>query len=485
MQSSDLPTQGPSSGSHVSRQCNMHFQSAPLKIVKAQKQYMTDHIGIQYLDCVSNVSHVGHCHPQVLTAAQNQMGRLVAAQGFLNDALTKYVKQLVDTLPDSLTICFLVNSGSEANDLALRLARAHTKHHDIAVFDDAYHGNLGNLIDISPKMFKRMSQEKKEFVHVLPLPDTFRGKHRDHDGSPGQKYIQEAENILHEMESNNRNLAAFISEPIVVNCGVVIPPKNYYKDLYSIVHEMGGICIADEVQTGLGRTGEHIWAFQHFNVVPDIVTMGKSLGNGYPMGAVITTRDIAESLGEYYSTFGGNPVACVVGMAVLDVIENEKLVPSAKAVGKTLIENLHQLRLKYECIGDIRGSGLCIGIEIVQNKMNRKSDGALAEIIINKLKEDHRLLMTPQGPERNVLVLTPPMCFTQQNARSLVTALDLVLQSYGNPEGTHSSSSNGSGHVLGSSYSKLVSMDDLIELDDENMNGQSTKRQRTSYDDID
>ncbi|CAL4126378.1 unnamed protein product, partial [Meganyctiphanes norvegica] len=267
---------------HIFRSCSMHFQAAPLKIVKAQKQYMTDHIGIQYLDCVSNVSHVGHCHPQVLSAAQNQMGRLVAAQGFLNDALTKYVKQLVDTLPDSLSICFLVNSGSEANDLALRLARAHTKHHDIAVFDDAYHGNLGNLIDISPKMFKKMPHGKKEFVHILPLPDIFKGKHRDHDGSPGQKYIQDAENVLRKIALDNRNLAAFISEPIGVNCGVIIPPKNYYKDIYSIVREMGGICIADEVQTGLGRTGEHLWAFQSQNPEPKIKDLSGPLRNKGP-----------------------------------------------------------------------------------------------------------------------------------------------------------------------------------------------------------
>ncbi|ROT65743.1 putative 5-phosphohydroxy-L-lysine phospho-lyase-like isoform X2 [Penaeus vannamei] len=399
----------------------LHFETAPLKIVRAEKQFMTDNFGIQYLDCVSNVAHVGHCHPHVVAAGKNQMATLVSAQGFMNDALTKYVKQLVNKLPDVLSICYLVNSGSEANDLALRLARAYTNRKDVVVFDDAYHGNLGNLIDISPKMFKQMPLGKKEFVHVIPCPDTYRGIYREDDVRAAEKYVKEAEHIIHQASRSNRKIACFVSESIVVNCGVIVPPRNYFRLLYNLIHEIGGVCIADEVQTGLGRTGEYFWAFEHYGVIPDIVCIGKPLGNGHPMGAVITTREIADSLGEYYSTFGGNPVACAIGMAVLDVIENEKLVQSAKAVGKTLLENLQQLRLNHRVIGDT-------------------------------------------------------------NARSLFNALDAVLSSlaHSNTEGIIDIASN----IVVPHPRSVLSMEDLENMSEE-LEGPEAKKARTSYDDID
>ncbi|XP_069162919.1 ethanolamine-phosphate phospho-lyase isoform X2 [Procambarus clarkii] len=364
----------------------LHYHTAPLKIVRAQKQYMTDNVGVQYLDCVSNIAHVGHCHPQVVAAGKNQMGLLGSAQGFVNDILNKYVKQLLSKLPDILSVCYLVNSGSEANDLALRLAKSYTNKMDIVVFDEAYHGNLGNLIDISPKMFKRMTQGKKEFVHIIPYPDTYSGAYRENDSQAADKYVKEAERIITQATDNGRKIGCFISECIIVNCGIIFPPRNYFKDLYNLIREAGGVCIADEVQTGLGRTGEHFWAFEHFGVVPDIVTVGKPLGNGHPMAAVITTRDIADALGDYYSTFGGNPVACAIGIAVLDVIENEKLVQSAKAVGKTLLENFQQLKAKHCVVGDVRGMGLCLGIEIVKDKYSRKPATELAQDIIYRFR---------------------------------------------------------------------------------------------------
>ncbi|XP_047485500.1 5-phosphohydroxy-L-lysine phospho-lyase-like isoform X1 [Penaeus chinensis] len=499
----------------------LHFETAPLKIVRAEKQFMTDNFGIQYLDCVSNVAHVGHCHPHVVAAGKNQMATLVSAQGFMNDALTKYVKQLVNKLPDILSICYLVNSGSEANDLALRLARAYTNRKDVVVFDDAYHGNLGNLIDISPKMFKQMPLGKKEFVHVIPCPDTYRGLYREDDLRAAEKYVKEAEHIIHQAIRSNRKIACFVSESIVVNCGVIVPPRNYFRLLYNLIHEIGGVCIADEVQTGLGRTGEYFWAFEsitnwwqgglcvllacnkdiqspkstrpllhnrpclqnhHYGVTPDIVCIGKPLGNGHPMGAVITTREIADSLGEYYSTFGGNPVACAIGMAVLDVIENEKLVQSAKAVGKTLLENLQQLRLNHRVIGDVRGIGLCIGVEVVEHKTSRKPATALAQTIIYKLKEEHHILVQVQGPGRNVICITPPMCFTQTNARSLFNALDAVLTSlaHSNAEGVIDIASN----IVVPHPRSVLSMEDLENMSEE-LEGPEAKKARTSYDDID
>ncbi|KAK3857822.1 hypothetical protein Pcinc_035949 [Petrolisthes cinctipes] len=456
-----------------------HAVTAPLKIVRAQKQYMIDTMGIEYLDCVSNIAHVGHCHPQVVTAAKNQMATLGTAQGFMNDSLNKYIKQLVNHLPDVLSVCYLVNSGSEANDLALRLARSYTNRTDVVVYDEAYHGNLGNLIDISPKMYKRMAQGKKNFVHVIPYPDTYRGAFRDDDPRAAEKYVMEAERIISQATISGRSIACLITESVVVNCGVIIPPRNYYRLLYNLIREAGGLCIADEVQTALGRTGESFWAFEHYGVIPDIVTTGKPLGNGHPMAAVITTREIADSLGEYYSTYGGNPVACSVGMAVLDVIENEKLMQSAKAVGKTLLENLALLKDKHECLGNVRGTGLCLGIDIVENKASRKPARELTQSIIYSMKEHHHILLQSQGPNQNVITVTPPMCFTQLNARSLYTALDSVLTAC---------SHHGSPSVeMGSSVVQrpVLSLGDLGNLDEEEVEGPEAKRQRTSYDDVD
>ncbi|XP_076048169.1 ethanolamine-phosphate phospho-lyase-like isoform X2 [Oratosquilla oratoria] len=469
---------------HIPRGCVLHYASAPLKIVRAQKQYMIDDFGIQYLDCVSNVAHVGHCHPQIVSAGQAQMSRLVTAQGFINDCLNQYVKSFLETLPDVLSVCYLVNSGSEANDLALRLAKAYTRRHDVVVFDDAYHGNLGNLIDISPKMFKRMSQGKKDFIHVLPLPDTFRGSYREADVHCGERYSLEAERIIQQAVLNNRQISCFISEPIVVNCGVIMPPRNYYTHLYGLIRDLGGVCIADEVQCGLGRTGEYFWAFQHYGVVPDIVTVGKPLGNGHPMAAVVTTREISDALGEYYSTFGGNPVACAIGLAVLDVIQNEKLVQSAKAVGKTLIENFQHLKTKHANIGDVRGMGLCIGIEFVMDKVSRKPARELTEAVIYRLKEEHHILVQAQGPDKNVITLTPPMCFNQQNARSLVQALDEVLSTNAHESSRQNLSFN-QGIQFGNT-GDVVSVEALDSIDDEeDIEGPEAKRARPSYDDID
>nr|XP_045592082.1 ethanolamine-phosphate phospho-lyase-like isoform X2 [Procambarus clarkii] len=416
----------------------LHYHTAPLKIVRAQKQYMTDNVGVQYLDCVSNIAHVGHCHPQVVAAGKNQMGLLGSAQGFVNDILNKYVKQLLSKLPDILSVCYLVNSGSEANDLALRLAKSYTNKMDIVVFDEAYHGNLGNLIDISPKMFKRMTQGKKEFVHIIPYPDTYSGAYRENDSQAADKYVKEAERIITQATDNGRKIGCFISECIIVNCGIIFPPRNYFKDLYNLIREAGGVCIADEVQTGLGRTGEHFWAFE----------------------------------------FGGNPVACAIGIAVLDVIENEKLVQSAKAVGKTLLENFQQLKAKHCVVGDVRGMGLCLGIEIVKDKYSRKPATELAQDIIYRLKDEHHILLQVQGPNRNVITITPPMCFTQLNARSLFNALDAVLSAC-------SEQRPGSSNIDVQQSRPVLSTEDLDNLEEEDAERPQAKRPRTSYDDID
>merc|ERR1719378_1340139 len=402
----------------------------PLKVNRAIKQYMYDENGVEYLDCVNGTAHVGHCHPQVVSTGQSQMAKLVTAQGFVSDILKKYVKQLVDTLPEPLSVVYLTNSGSEANDLALRLATSYTGSEDIVTVEGGYHGNIGILIDVSPKMHSKYpNYKKKDFVHITKLPDYFRGKYRTGVvEDPGLRYAEEVENTILEVEASGKKIAAFISEPCFVIPGVFTPPRSYYKHVYKTVRKHGGLVIADEVQTGLGRTGNHMWGFMNFDVVPDIVTIGKPLGNGFPMGAVVCSREVSDKLGGYFSTFGGNPVACSIGLSVFSVISNEKLVSSAKMVGLHLTKSLEELKLRYQCLGDIRGMGLVHGLEIVNNRVEKAPDAALATDIMVALKQKH-ILVGITGSEQNVILFTPPMCFTIENSRKFTRSLEEVLAS--------------------------------------------------------
>jgi len=406
------------------------LEREPLHVERAVKQYMVDKNGVEYLDCVNGTAHVGHSHPQVVGAGQAQMAKLVTAQGFVSDLLKKYVKQLVETMPEPLSVCYLTNSGSEANDLALRLATSYTGQEDVVVVEDSYHGNLGILVDISEKMHKKIpNYRKKDYVHIAKLPDRFRGKYRYDDEEAGIKYAQEVENVILAAEAKGRKIAAFICEPMFVIPGVYPTPPAYFKHVYRVVRQHGGLVIADEVQSGLGRTGSHMWGFQHFEVVPDIVTTGKPLGNGHPMGAVICSREVSEKLGGYFSTFGGNPVSCAIGLSVFEIVKNEKLVSSAKMVGKHLHKSLEEIKQKYPCVGDIRGGGLLLGIEIVNNKDDLIPDDKLASEIMFRLKLK-QVLVGITGRDRNVLLFTPPMCFTIANSTRFSKCLDEVLSEH-------------------------------------------------------
>ncbi|XP_037084074.1 5-phosphohydroxy-L-lysine phospho-lyase-like [Pollicipes pollicipes] len=405
--------------------CKLHYGQS-LRLTRASKQYMYDDTSTEYLDCISNAAHVGHCHPHVVSRGQQQMARLVWAQGFLCDALSLYLKELTDMMPEQLSVCYLVNSGSEANDLALRLARSYTRREDVVVLEGAYHGNVGSVAEISPRLFARSRCSRKEYVHVAPLPDTYRGLYREDEPQPGAKYAAHVERLLDTAQARGRSVAAFVSECIITSCGMVVPPSDYFSKVYSLVRSRGGVCIMDEVQTALGRIGTHTWAFESYGVVPDILTLGKTLGNGHPMSAVVTRRDIADCMSDYYSTFGGNPVSCTVGLAVLEVMRNEQLMTAATNVGRHLKDGLTQLTLKHSCIGCVRGRGLCIGVEIVTNRESRKPDAVLAREICLRLK-DARIITATLAPDDNVLQLTPPMCFTMSNARTFVTTLERVL----------------------------------------------------------
>ncbi|XP_007997703.3 ethanolamine-phosphate phospho-lyase [Chlorocebus sabaeus] len=430
---------------HIGPSCKVFFASDPIKIVRARRQYMFDENGEQYLDCINNVAHVGHCHPEVVKAALKQMELLNTNSRFLHDNIVEYAKRLSATLPEKLSVCYFTNSGSEANDLALRLARQFRGHQDVITLDHAYHGHLSSLIEISPYKFQKGKDVKKEFVHVAPTPDTYRGKYREDHADPASAYADEVKKIIEDAHNSGRKIAAFIAESMQSCGGQIIPPAGYFQKVAKYVHGAGGVFIADEVQVGFGRVGKHFWSFQMCgeDFVPDIVTMGKPMGNGHPVACVVTTKEIAEAFSssgmEYFNTYGGNPVSCAVGLAVLDIIENEDLQGNATRVGNYLTELLKKQKAKHTLIGDIRGVGLFIGIDLVKDHLKRTPATAEAQHIIYKMKEK-RVLLSADGPHRNVLKIKPPMCFTEEDAKFMVDQLDGVLTVLEEATGTKSES---------------------------------------------
>ncbi|XP_015801985.3 ethanolamine-phosphate phospho-lyase [Nothobranchius furzeri] len=418
---------------HIGPSCKIFFSHDPIKIVRAKGQYMYDENGQQYLDCINNVAHVGHCHPDVVTAGAQQMEMLNTNTRFLHDNLVLYAQRLQATLPDKLSVCYFVNSGSEANDLALRLARQYTGNKDIITLENAYHGHVSSLIDISPYKFHQLSDaEQSQFVHVAPSPDVYRGKYRAGHPDPATAYADEVKKIINNVHKKGRKIAAFIAESLQSCGGQVIPPVGYFQQVAELVRKAGGIFIADEVQVGFGRIGSDFWAFQlqGQDFVPDIITMGKPIGNGHPLSCVVTTREVAEAFMssgmEYFNTFGGNPVSCAIGLAVLDVIEKENLQGNALQVGQYLTNRLEKLKEKHLLIGDIRGRGLFVGVELVRDRAKLTPATAEAQEVIYKLKEQH-ILLSADGPHRNVLKFKPPLCFTTEDVDLVVEKLDLIL----------------------------------------------------------
>ncbi|TFH33231.1 MAG: aminotransferase class III-fold pyridoxal phosphate-dependent enzyme, partial [Anaerolineales bacterium] len=332
---------------------------SPLKMVRGAGQYLYDERGKPYLDLINNVCHVGHCHPRVVEAGQRQMERLNTNTRYLYDGLTEYAERLCATLPHPLEVCFFVNSGSEANELALRLAETHTGRKDFLVIDGAYHGHTGRLIDISPYKFmgKGGKGAPEPWVHVVPMPDGYRGRHKGQDQAAGVAYGDEVGSVI---AASERPIAGFIAESLLGCGGQIVPPGGYFKRAFEHVRAAGGLCIIDEVQVGFARVGTHFWGFERQGVIPDIVVMGKPIGNGHPMAAVVTTREVAESFAngmEFFSTFGGNPVSCAIGMAVLDVMEAEGLQAHALEMGQRLLAGLESLKVEHAIIGDVRGAG--------------------------------------------------------------------------------------------------------------------------------
>jgi len=401
----------------------------PIPMVRAAFQYMYDAEGHTFLDAYNNIPHVGHTHPKVVAAGQRQMAVLNTNTRYLYDLLPAYAEKLLAKFPPSLNKVYFVNSGSAASDLALRLAYAHSRHKNIMVMEHGYHGNTQLSIDISDYKFSSAKGTgQKNHILKTPIPDTYRGKYTNNDGSAARSYAQEA---IERIEQSPAGIAAFISEPIV-GCGGQVPlASGYLKEIYPVIRQQGGVCISDEVQTGFGRLGDYFWGFEVQEVIPDIVVLGKPMGNGHPLGAVVCTSEIAESFSrgvEFFSSFGGNPVSCAIGLAVLEVIEEENLPAQAKDVGDYYQSLLNDLKADFPSIGDVRGSGLFIGVELIKNDQ-LEPNTELAQYIKNQLRQ-RQVLISTDGPHDSVLKTKPPLCFTRQNAEQVVENMREVLRRY-------------------------------------------------------
>jgi len=410
-----------------------YANSNPHMIMGGSKDRLFDEMGNSYLDTRNNVAHVGHQNPRVIEAVQTQVATLNTNTRYLHPNAAVLAQRLADLLPDPLTKVFFVNSGSEANDLALRLARARTKSNNVICVEHAYHGHTIKTLEISPYKFKSREFDL-DFNNVLgksvikvPCPNTYRGEYRGSDAA--SKYADYVVQACSTFKDRGENVGAFIMEGGMSVGGVILPPPNYLAKSVEAVRTAGGLFIADEVQTGLGRLGDDcFWAFQHggnTDVVPDIVTIGKPFGNGMPLAAVITTQEVSDSFHnmgvEYFNTFGGNPVCAAAGLAVLDEIEKYKLPAHAARVGKYMKTKFRGVDLSAclgVVIGDIRGCGLFIGIEIVRD--NQQPATIETSFICTTLKEKFRVLTSIDGPHDNVLVIKPPMVFTEYDADEFV-----------------------------------------------------------------
>jgi len=410
---------------HLAPSLSMSYNT-PLHIVKGLGQYLYDSEGNRYLDAVNNIQHVGHSHPKIAKVAEKQFKNLNTNTRYIDETIVKYAKALTDKLPENLDVCFFTNSGSEANDLALRIARTITNSNQTIVLGAGYHGNLSSLVDISPYKHEGPGGAgAPDFVHTIPRPDKFRGKYRG--DNTVDAYVSEVSKIIDNIKQNKKNVSAFMVESLMGCGGQIVLPESFLKKTFKLINDVGGINIADEVQIGFGRMGSSFWGFETCDVIPDIVTLGKSMGNGHPIAAVVTTKEIADKFNngmEYFNSFGGNPVSCSIGNEVLNIIEDEDLQKNALEVGSYLITQLRTL--DHPLIGDIRGIGLFVGIELIKNKELLSPATSEAKLIENHMK-DHGILISTDGPDHNVLKIKPPMIFNHENADELVYNLSSIL----------------------------------------------------------
>jgi len=384
----------------------------PLHLVKGWRQFLYDAAGRAYLDLYNNVPHVGHSHSRVVEAVRAQAALLNTNTRYLHDNVLRYAEALTARMPDGLDVAYFVNSASEANELALRLARAATGRRELLVMEAGYHGHTTTLVQASPYKFAGPGGEGREpWVEVVDLPDLYRGRYRREDPDAAARYVADVEALVAGMAAEGRPPGAFLAESLPSVGGQIVLPDGYLAGVYRAVRAAGGICIADEVQVGFGRLGEVFWGFELQEVVPDVVVLGKPMGNGFPLGAVICRGEIAEAFDtgmEFFSTFGGNPMSCAAGLAVLEVLEQEGLQAHALEVGRRLTAVLREVAATHAGVGDVRGMGLFQGVEVVSDPDARTPWGAGASYLVNRLAE-RGILTGTDGPDHNVVKLRGPM----------------------------------------------------------------------------
>ncbi|KAI7996141.1 hypothetical protein LOK49_LG10G02399 [Camellia lanceoleosa] len=401
-----------------------YFYNKPLNIVDGKMQYLYDDNGRRYLDAFGGIATVccGHCHPDVVNAIVDQTNRLQHSTIlYLNPTIVDFAEALASKLPGDLKVVFFTNSGTEANELAMMIARLYTGCHDIVSLRNAYHGNAAGTMGATGQCNWKFNVVQSGVHHALN-PDPYRGVF----GSDGKKYARDVEDLI--AFGTSGHVAGFISEAIQGVGGIIELAPGYLPAVYSSIKKAGGLCIADEVQSGFARTGSHFWGFETQGVVPDMVTMAKGIGNGIPLGAVVTTPEIAEVLTRrsYFNTFGGNPVCTAAGLAVLKVIEREKLQENAHVVGSYLKERLTALKDKHEIIGDVRGRGLMLGVELVTDHQ-LKTPAKVETMHVMEQMKDMGVLVGKGGFYGNVFRITPPLCFTKNDADFLVDVMDYMM----------------------------------------------------------
>ncbi len=399
------------------------FYQQPLVIARGKGVWLHDAAGRRYLDAYNNVPHVGHCHPAVVKAVQRQMSRLNTHTRYLDAAVLDYHERLLDKFPRRLGRVVLTCTGSEANDLALRIARQQTGHQGVIVTDWTYHGNTTAVAEISSAYNPAPTPPHVRLVRA-PQADSGAG------ADAGAAFVADVRQAIADLRERGFGVAALLIDTIFSTDGLHAVPKGCVKQAVALVREAGGLFIADEVQPGFGRLGSCWWGFENHGVVPDLVTLGKSMGNGFPLAGVVGTRELIAGFRQevmYFNTFGASHAACAAGSAVLDVIDNEDLLANAQAVGEQLLVAMRGLRDAHTCIGDIRGQGLFLGVEIVQDRQSHAPDADAAARIVERMK-DAGVLVSKIGRHDHVLKIRPPMPFGSRHARLLVQALDRALQ---------------------------------------------------------
>ncbi|MBB6520032.1 aspartate aminotransferase family protein [Pseudoteredinibacter isoporae] len=402
------------------------FYDKPLTLIKGEGVWLSDAEGKRYLDVYNNVPNVGHCHPHVVEALQRQASQINVHSRYLHPALVEYGEQLTASFDPKLSMLFPTCSGSEANELALRMARQHTGNMGIICSNATYHGNTA-AVDELATLFNG-GEAKGPNVKAVNYPDSYRPLNGLRGEALTQAYVQQIKNTIAEFQDSDIGFAGLLFCPIFANEGLPDVPEHYMKQVAKLVRDAGGLLIFDEVQSGFGRTGD-MWAFQHIDVVPDIVVLGKPMGNGHPLAGLVCDQALGKEFRSqvmYFNTFAGNPVSCAVGKAVLDVIENENLLENCRNVGGYLKQQLQQLSSHYEVIGDVRGSGLFFGVELVKDRNNKTPSALAAAHIVNRMK-DRGVLISKIGVHDNILKMRPPICFGREHADILLNELGQVL----------------------------------------------------------